>query len=77
MTTGFQLTPRVRRSAYRRRLRLRRAFAAVVLTTLVVGVCWENAARYISLPTVHVFQALPRSFQKVNIHKERRPAVGR
>jgi len=53
---------RRRRSWYRRRLRIQRTLIAVVAGTLLAGACWQNAARYFSLPSFHVSQVLPGSF---------------
>ncbi|MGA7080655.1 MAG: PEP-CTERM sorting domain-containing protein [Terriglobales bacterium] len=39
---------RRRRTWYRRRLRMRRTLIAVVVGTVVVGACWQNAANYFS-----------------------------
>jgi hypothetical protein len=53
---------RRRRSWYRRRLRIQRTLIAVVAGTLLAGACWQNAARYFSLPSFHASQVLPGSF---------------
>ena len=55
-------TARRRRSWYRRRLRTQRTMAALVVATVLVGACWQNAARYFSLPSLHSSQVLPQSF---------------
>ena len=62
---------RRRRSWYRRRLRLQRTLLAVVVGTLLAGVCWQNAARLFSLPSWHASQVLPPSFWvRADIHKD-------
>jgi len=64
-------TVRRRRSWYRRRLRLRRTLATVVVGTVLAGACWQNAARYFSLPSWHASQALPDSFwMRGNVRKD-------
>ena len=60
---------RRRRSWYRRRLRTRRILAAVVMGTAIAGACWQNAARYYSLPTRHASQVLPDSWVRGNVRK--------
>jgi hypothetical protein len=61
---------RRRRSWYRRRLRLQRTGVAVLVGTVIAAVCWQNAARYLGLPTLHTAQILPDSFShRVNMHK--------
>ena len=61
---------RRRRSWYRRRLRMRRILVAVVVGTAIAGACWQNAARYFSLPTLHASQVLPGSFwMRGNVRK--------
>ena len=60
---------RRRRSWYRRRLRMQRILVAVVVGTVLVGACWQTAARYFSLPFLHASQALPASFwMRGNVH---------
>ena len=62
---------RRRRSWYRRRLRTQRVLLAVVVGTLIAGACWQNAARYFSLPTLHASQILPSSFwTRGNVRKD-------
>jgi hypothetical protein len=62
---------RKRRSWYERRLRVQRTVVAVVLGTLLVGACWQSAARYFSLPSLHASQVLPASFlARANVHKD-------
>jgi hypothetical protein len=61
---------RRRRSWYRRRLRIQRALVAGGLVTLLLGVCWQNAARYLSLPYMHSSQVLPSSWTRPNTHKD-------
>jgi hypothetical protein len=64
-------TVRRRRSWYRRRLRMQRTMAALVVGTVLVGACWQNAARYFSLPSWHASQVLPESFwMRGNIRKD-------
>jgi len=63
-------TGRRRRSWYRRRLRMQRTLAAVVVGTVLAGACWQNAARYFSLPSLHASQVLPDSFwMRGNVRK--------
>ena len=60
---------RRRRSWYRRRLRMQRILVAVVVGTVLAGACWQTAARYFSLPSLHASQALPASFwMRGNVH---------
>ena len=62
---------RRRRSWYRRRLRLQRAIVAIFAGAVVVVACWQNAARYLSLPSVHSSQVWPSSFGKrTNFQKD-------
>jgi hypothetical protein len=69
---------RRRRSWYRRRLRRQRTLVAVVLGTVLVAACWQNAARYLSLPRFHSSQVLPASFEpQTNIHKDLALAAAR
>ncbi len=64
-------TVRRRRSWYRRRLRMQRILAAVVVGTVLAGACWQNAARYFSLPSLHASQILPDSFwTRGNVRKD-------
>jgi PEP-CTERM motif len=64
-------TVRRRRSWYRRRLRTQRTMAALVVGTVLVGACWQNAARYFSLPSLHASQVLPESFwTRGNVRKD-------
>src|ERR1700687_4074962 len=64
-------TVRRRRSWYRRRLRMQRTLAAVVVGTVLAGACWQNASHYFSLPTLHASQVLPDSFwTRGNIRKD-------
>ena len=61
---------RRRRSWYRRRLRMQRTAVAVLVGTVIAAACWQNAARYFSLPTLHTAQILPDSFaRRANVHK--------
>ncbi|MFI5118434.1 MAG: PEP-CTERM sorting domain-containing protein [Terriglobales bacterium] len=49
---------------------MRRTLAAVVVGTVIAGACWQNAARYFSLPTWHASQVLPDSFwMRGNVRK--------
>jgi hypothetical protein len=68
---------RRRRSWYRRRLRIQRTLVAGVVVTLLAGACWQNAARYFSLPSVHSSQVLPSSWERANIHKDPVSAAAR
>jgi hypothetical protein len=68
---------RRRRSWYRRRLRIQRALVAGGLVTLLLGVCWQNAARYLSLPYVHSSQVLPTSWTRPNTRKDSATAAAR
>ena len=64
-------TVRRRRSWYRRRLRMQRTLVAVVACTLIAGACWQNAAHYFSLPSMHVSQILPASFwSRQNVRRD-------
>jgi len=68
---AIRKTERRRRGWYRRRLRIRRTVLAVVIGALVAGACWQNAARYFSLPALHSSQILPDSFWvRANLHKD-------
>ena len=53
---------RRRRSWYRRRLRTRRLMVAMLVGMVLAAACWQNVARYFSLPTLHASQFLPDSF---------------
>ncbi len=62
---------RRRRSWYRRRLRIQRTLVAVVVGTVLAGACWQNAARYLSSPSLHASQVLPGSFWlRGNVRKD-------
>lgn len=62
---------RRRRSWYRRRLRMQHTLAAVFFATLLAGACWQNAARYFSLPSLHASRVLPDSFwSRANVRKD-------
>jgi hypothetical protein len=62
---------RRRRSWYRRRLRMQRTLVAVVVCTVLAGACWQNAARYFSLPTLHATDLFPDSYWgRANLHKD-------
>ncbi len=48
---------------------MQRTLVAVVVGTLLAGVCWQNAARYFSLPSWHASQSLSGSFwMRGNVH---------
>jgi hypothetical protein len=50
---------------------MRRTLIAVAVGTLLAGACWQNAARFFSLPSVHSSQIFPPSFWvRPNIHKD-------
>src|ERR1700680_2205284 len=69
--TATRKAVRRRRSWYRRRLRVQRTMAALVVGTVIVGACWQNAARYFSLPSLHASQVLPESFwTRGNVRKD-------
>ena len=64
-------TARRRRSWYRRRLRVQRILVAVFFGTLLAGACWQNAAHYFPLPSLHASQVLPASFwARTNVRKD-------
>jgi hypothetical protein len=64
-------TVRRRRSWYRRRLHIQRTLAVVVVGMVLAGACWQNAARYFSLPSFHASQVLPDSFwTRGNVRKD-------
>jgi len=64
-------TVRRRRSWYRRRLRMQRLLAALVVSTLIAAACWQNAARYFALPSFHASQVLPdSSWMRGNVRKD-------
>jgi len=56
--------PRRRRTWYRRRLRRQRTFAVAILAAIIVAVCWQNAARFLPLPSLQASQVLPDSFSR-------------
>jgi len=69
---------RRRRTWYRRRLRRQRTLVALILGTALVAACWQNAARYLSLPRLQSSQVLPSSFElHTNIHKDLALAAAR
>lgn len=44
---------------------------AMTVAVLIVGACWQNAARYFSMPSLHSSQVLPDSFKlRPNVHKD-------
>ncbi len=50
---------------------MQRTLVAVFVGTLLAGACWQNAARYFSLPSWHASQVLPPSFWvRANIHND-------
>ncbi|MBI3645071.1 MAG: PEP-CTERM sorting domain-containing protein [Acidobacteriales bacterium] len=53
---------RRKRSWYQRRLRVQRALIATALLLLLAAVCWQTAARFLALPTLHTSSFLPESF---------------
>ena len=62
---------RRRRGWYRRRLRMQRTFVAVLVATVLAGVCLESAARFFSSHPVRASQVLPDSFwRRANLHKD-------
>ena len=69
---------RRRRSWYRHRLRMQRTLVAVVVGTLLAGVCWQHTARYFSLPSLHSSQVLQSAFWvRANLHKDLALAAAR
>ncbi len=61
---------RRRRTWYRRRLRVQRTLVAVFFGTVLAAACWQNAAHFLPLPTLHSSQMLPDSFaRRVNVHR--------
>jgi hypothetical protein len=62
---------RRRRSWYRRRLRVQRSLAALVVATVIAGACWQNVASYFASPHPRVSQALPdSSWKQGNVSKD-------
>jgi hypothetical protein len=62
---------RVRRSWYRRRLRIQRGLAVAALIVVIAFVVWQNAARFFPLPAIHGSQLLPDSFStRANLRQE-------
>lgn len=50
---------------------MQRVLVAVFFGTLLVGACWQNAARYFPLPTLHASRVLPDSFwARTNVRKD-------
>jgi hypothetical protein len=50
-----------RRSWYRRRLRRQRALIAAAMLTLLVGICWQSAKRFLVAAPWHASQPSPQS----------------
>ena len=71
MKDGIDGKPvRRRRSWYRRRIRNRRILLTTAMLLLLVGVCWQRAAHFLALPTLHTTSLLPESFwTRGNVHK--------
>ena len=62
---------RRRRSWYRRRLRIQRSLAALVIITIIVGTCWQIAARYFASSSPHASRGLPdSSWTRSNVRKD-------
>jgi hypothetical protein len=60
---------RRKRSWYRRRLRIRRSLITAAFVLLLAAVCWQSAARFLALPTLHTSDLLPESFwTRGNVH---------
>jgi len=53
---------RRRRSWYERRLRIQRTLIATAMLLLLLAACWQRAARFLALPTLHASSFLPESF---------------
>jgi len=53
---------RRKRTWYRRRLRIRRTLIAAAMLVLLLAACWQRAARFLALPTLHTSSLLPESF---------------
>src|ERR1700687_5048345 len=50
---------------------MQRTMTALVVGTVLVGACWQNAARYFSLPSLHASKVLPESFwTRGNVRKD-------
>jgi PEP-CTERM motif len=44
---------------------------AMTVAVLIAGACWQNAARFLSLPSLHASRVLPDSFKlRSNVHKD-------
>lgn len=64
-------TLRKKRSWYQRRLRTQRTLVAAIVGALLFTACWQSAARYFSLPSLHASQVLPDSFRaRANVRKD-------
>jgi hypothetical protein len=64
-------TVRRRRSWYRRRLRIHRSLAALVVIMVIAAACWQNVARHFPLPSRIASQVLPDSFwRRGNVNKD-------
>jgi hypothetical protein len=49
---------------------MQRTMLAVLVGTVIAAACWQNAARYFGLPTLHTAEILPDSFShRANLHK--------
>jgi hypothetical protein len=60
---------RRRRSWYSRRLRVQRLMVAMLVGVVLAAACWQSAARYFFLPTLHASQVLPASiWARPNLH---------
>ena len=68
---------RRRRTWYRRRLRMQRTLVVIFVGTLLAGACWQSAARYFSLPSVHSSQVQPSFWVRADIHKDLALAAAR
>jgi len=50
---------------------MQRSLAALVVSMLIAGACWQNAARYFALPSFHASRVLPDSFwTRDNVRKD-------
>ncbi len=53
---------RRRRTWYRRRLRTQRILIAALMMSGLAAACWQAAARFLALPTLHTSSFVPESF---------------